>query len=68
MRLAALLVCATTRALAGPGRAYPEPLPGTHDVCFPDKPLPAGAESKFPPRAAARKRRARAPHQTRPAR
>ena len=58
MRLA--MLAGVTRALAGPKRAYPDPLPGSHDVCFPDNPLPAGIEPQFPPRAAAWERRARA--------
>ena len=66
MRLA--MLAGLTRALAGPKRAYPDPLPGSHDVCFADNPLPAGIEPHFPPRAAAWERRARAPNQTRPAR
>ena len=66
MRLA--MLAGVTRALAGPKRAYPDQLPGSHDVCFPDNPLPAGIEPQFPPCAAAWERRARAPNQTRPAR
>ena len=58
MRLA--MLAGVTRALAGPKRAYPDPLPGSHDVCFADNPLPAGIEPQFPPRAAAWERRARA--------
>ena len=49
MRLA--MLAGVTRALAGPKRAYPDQLPGSHDVCFPDNPLPAGIEPQFPPRA-----------------
>ena len=66
MRLA--MLAGVTRALAGPKRAYPDPLPGSHDVCFADNPRPAGIEPQFPPRVAAWERRARAPNQTRPAR
>ena len=58
MRLA--MLAGVTRALVGPKRAYPDPLPGSHDVCFADNPLPAGIEPHFPPRAAAWERRARA--------
>ena len=66
MRLA--MLAGVTRALVGPKRAYPDPLPGSHDVCFADNPRPAGIEPQFPPRVAAWERRARAPNQTRPAR
>ena len=66
MRLA--MLAGLTRALAGPKRAYPDQLPGSHDVCFADNPLPAGIEPHFPPRAAAWEHCARAPNQTRPAR
>ena len=66
MRLA--MLAGVTQALVGPKRAYPDPLPGSHDVCFADNPLPAGIEPHFPPRVAAWERRARAPNQTRPAR
>ena len=66
MRLA--MLAGVTRALAGPKRAYPDQLPGSHDVCFADNPLPAGIEPHFPPRAAAWERHACAPNQTRPAR
>ena len=62
------MLAGVTRALAGQKRAYPDQLPGSHDVCFPDNPLPAGIEPQFPPRAAAWESRARAPNQTRPAR
>ena len=62
------MLAGVTRALAGPKRAYPDQLPGSHDVCFADNPLPAGIEPHFPPRAAAWEHCARAPNQTRPAR
>ena len=62
------MLAGLTRALAGPKRAYPDQLPGSHDVCFADNPLPAGIEPHFPPRAAAWEHCARAPNQTRPAR
>ena len=62
------MLAGVTRALAGPKRAYPDQLPGSHDVCFADNPLPAGIEPHFPPRAAPRGNAARAPNQTRPAR
>ena len=47
------MLAGVTRALAGPKRAYPDQLPGSHDVCFADNPLPAGIEPHFPPCAAA---------------